>query len=446
MKGRTTVEGGTVTPIRHSARAGRTTDEQMKLQAAGGQPDLARSAMATGGRTLVPDAGRPALAHFYQPTAEDLARRADDIAALLRQKSYVVVPMKEQRDVVGGVLRYLLERGVPGERIIVSECQSGDPALRAVQHFADRGVRLIRCADVLPMLKWDELLPLLDLQDPPTQGKGMNMLCGLLGLSVLHPEAEDGLVFQHDADVRYDQGFGSYDALSHLLFPVVEPNQPGVTYPYLKIARAGRGNEATMIARDALGDMAMDDSVPGSVQRLAKILFQSLSEHKWMLTGEFVMKGSLAFTRPFATMYWEETLISMFIELCIALHGRPGIREAVAQIETVTPRVDDCNDDTKEYLMMNGIARFLLAIVRMGISITQFTTEDYRRLNERLRPLGFATRIPTPSDEARGVANMSGPVIKDYGQRDRIVMGVKTLVRGGFVDMAALHSYMGVNA
>ena len=409
------------------------TDEQIKV-AVGGGPDLVRSYASVKGRTSMDPDKRPALEHFFYPSAEQMRARADQIAHRLEKHAYVIIPMKEDTDVVGHVLDYATQY-VPGDRIIVANCKSGDAATTAVSEFFGRGVRLVNMDEMLDCLDWQRLLPVLGLDERPSGGKGLTMLAGMLAMRALHPEAAKESVIQHDADVRYDM-MPCYHALGHLAFPLADRAACGdhrdLRYRYVKITRGGRGNETCMSFRNLLGDIATHPATPANVRRVAHHLWMVLTEHKWMLTGEFGMLGRIAFNRPFATRYWEETLMSIWVESCIE-YRKNGHPEAIAQVETHSPRVDACNDDTKEFLMQDGIGRFMRYYVWFGKPITDWTMADYQRFNAGLVQLEHAARIPSRSDDERGHGKLPGPVIRDSGLTDRIIPSVQMLHEQNFV-------------
>lgn len=395
------------------------SDEQVKAVLAGG-PDAERSDKAF---ETAPDgltAVRPALDYFFQPTAMDLEQARKGIESMLKRWGHVIVPMRETRPVVGPVLEYLCSRVDPC-RVIVADCGSQDAALGAVAQFLDRGVHLFHHDEALGLLDWDRLLPYLNLPDPPTVGKGVTVMAGMIALRVLYPRA--AAVVQHDSDVREPD---RYDCLAALAYPMTRVKR-GDRVLYAKVSRPGRGNEATMSARNILFAMATNPAIPEHIRRLALHRYLTLLEHKWMLTGEFGLFGRLAFNRPFATGYLEETLISMFVEDCIAFR-RNGHHEVVVQVEALLPRVDDANDDRKEFRMMDRICRFLIESTLYGKALPDWTLEDFQRFNVRFGALTTVARIPSREDGAA----LHGPVIVENLVQDRIIPGIKMLEKGEF--------------
>jgi hypothetical protein len=191
-----------------------------------------------------------------------------------------------------------------------------------------------------------------------------------------------------------------------------------------------------MVARNILRDMASNPYLPENIREVATHLSEVLTEHKWMLTGEFGIFGRVAYHRPFATGYLEETLISIFLESCIRYrNGDHGSKpEAIAQVEPVYNRFDDFNDERKELRMMDRIARFLVEYSLFGKPITAWSIEDYQRFNTRFGTLTAVARIPSPMDEQDKPARMGGPVVIENLVQDRIIPSVCALKKCGFID------------
>ncbi len=411
--------GGNAAEVMLAMEEAGATDEQVKARLAGGA-DLARSDKAFETSPDELQAVRPGLDNFFQPNAMQLEQSRAGIVAMLKRWGHVIVPMREKRPVVGPVLEYLCSRVDPC-RVIVADCGSEDPALGAVASFLDRGVHLFHHDEVLGLVDWDRLLPVVNLPEPPKLGKGVTVMAGMIALRVLYPRA--AAVVQHDSDVREPE---RYDCLSALAFPMTRVKQ-GERVLYAKISRPGRGNQATMTARNIVGDMSTNPALPEHISRLAQHRYMTLREHKWMLTGEFGLFGRIAFNRPFATGYLEETLISSFVEDCIE-YRRNGHKEVVAQVEALMPRVDDANDDRKEFRMMDRICRFLVESVLFGKPLPDWSLEDFQRFNERFGAQSVVARIPSGEDGAA----LHGPVIVENLVQDRIIPGIKMLEKGGF--------------
>lgn len=403
------------------------TDEELKRLKTGG-PDGHRNgqAFASNGELT----GRPALAHFYQPTQDELRLYERETLLRLRRHAHVVIPMRESKPVVHGVLSYLKTR-VDMSKVLVVNCESNDIAIGAVTPFLDEGVTLVHMEDMFDMIDWTKLLPIVGLDKRPLNGKGWTVLAGMLAMYLLHPNAT--AVLQSDADLRE---VDRYDPLLNLGYPISKTRGTDIRYLAAKISRPGRGNETTMTARNVLADLARNPMLPTNVREIATHLAAALREHKWMLTGEFGLFGKVAFNRPFATGYCEETLISIFLETCIRHtgNGHTG-QEAIAQVEARHNRIDDANDERKEFRMMDRISRFLIAYALFGKPITAWDITDYERFNAIFGQYSDTARIPSPKDEEEQPGRMSGPVIIEDLPQDRIVPSVKFLVKQGFVDM-----------
>lgn len=411
------------------------TDEELKAKLTGGA-DAARNNQAFESTGTVDN--RPALRYFHRPTSSDLEAMSDPIGRLLRGGGHVIIPMREHRAVIGNVLAYLADK-VDLHKVMVVNCNSTDDALTAVAPFEDRGVHLVHHNEVLDWLDWDKLLPVMAMDKRPAEGKGITMLAGMLAAHQLWPNAR--AIVQHDADVRE---CAKYDSMTHLAFPLTQLNGSGTRLLGVKMSRAGRGNEIPMVARNILRDMASNPYLPENIREVAIHLSEVLTEHKWMLTGEFGIFGRVAYHRPFATGYLEETLISIFLESCIRYrNGDHGSKpEAIAQVEPVYNRFDDFNDERKELRMMDRIARFLVEYSFFGKPITSWALDDYQRFNTRFGTLTTVARIPSPMDEQDQPGRMGGPVVIENLVQDRIIPSVCALKKGGFIDHAKAEAWV----
>ncbi|MFH1426436.1 MAG: hypothetical protein ABIG66_03290 [Candidatus Kerfeldbacteria bacterium] len=425
-----------------------TTDEDLKVYICG-PPDAERCAQAFRNIGSVPAEQRPMLQHFYyQPKSVDIQGSMPELITMLNNGGHVLVPMRERskdkRSIVHGVLKYLTSRVLP-RRIFVANCGSTEDVLQGLAEFWPMGVVLTDHTAMLSMIDWDRLLPILSLDRRPETGKGITILSGMLGLYLLHRGAP--AVIQHDADLRNPE---ECDALAHLAYPLIQRQQKAnARYLYVKTSRAGRGNETCMTARNILGDIASNTRTPPDVAAIAVHLNRTLREHKWMCSGEFGLFGKLAYNRPYATGYLEETLISIFVEECIR-YCPTGNPEAIAQVQC-PKRLDDSNNDTKEFLMQDRIARFLVEYCWFGKPVVHWTLEDYASFNRRFGSLIESARIPTRADDDASRTEedddnnrraMSGPVIIDHVKQDRIIPSVKDLFRYDLIRMDMAEEFM----
>lgn len=416
------------------------TDEDLKAQC--GPADKDRCAIAFDETGVVGRDERPLMAHFYQPKPKELEARQGAMRRILSHGGHIIMPMRERsdhkRDIVRGVMEYLTSRVEP-RRIIVVNDESADHVVNGLAKFWEMGAVMINLHEVLALINWDRLLPILALDEPPKHGKGMSLLGGMIAMYLTHRKPP--AIIQHDADLKEAD---SYDGLTCLAYPLTQRtmvDEQRVRYLYVKTARAGRGNETCMTARNIIGDIATNPRTPVDVQKVAALLYRTLREHKWMCSGEFGLFGELAYNRPFATGYLEETLISIFVEECI-MHHPAGVPEAVAHVEAPNARLDDSNDDLKEFRMQDRIARFLIEYCWYGRPIVNWALDDFQAFNERFGSCTETARIPTVTDDERNPGALSGPVIVDRLRQDRIIPGVKMLFQHDLVDIRAAREYI----
>lgn len=374
-------------------------DEQEKAMVCG--VDHARN-----GKAYVVEEQVMLAEHFFAPKNRERDENDEAIKENLIH-SGIIFPMKEDKPVIKESLEYVLTLVSP-KQVMVVNCESSDLAIDAVLPFVDRGVHLVNLEDVLHRVDWTQLLPILHMDAPPTSGKGLTMFAGTIAAIDLFPSHVQW-IFQHDADIRQAD---RYDVLRHLVLPLVlHPD----TYGAVKVARPSRGNETVMTARNMLQDIAHDPYCLKSVRNFARAMFCALSRHKWLLTGEFGMTKDLAFARPFATGYLDETVISFYLE-CVHLFKNGW---EIAQVETIGNRLDDCNNDIKEFRMMDEIARTIIRLVRFegGKPITAWGINDFKVYNELWGFVETLARIPCGDDPSTG----TGPVVLERIRQNRLI-------------------------
>lgn len=355
---------------------------------------------------------------YLTPTGNEIAAKASEIQEFLQSGQVgVVVPMRERGDVVRSVFEGLTTQ-VPADHIVVVDDGSDDQALSEVRQYPD--ISLIYRDDILGLLDWDRLLPILNLKEIP-RGKGLTVMAGYLYhfLRAHYSNIRPRWIFQNDAEIAE---YHRYQCLDHLVYGMVtNPDRR-----YFKMAKFGRTNERCMTARSMLHVLVDSPAVSRKIRTRAHQLFIRLVRHKWMLTGEFLLSSDLATRRPFATGYLEETLTSMFME-DIAASDEKG-RDIIIQMANPNPRLDAANDDRKESIMQQQISNFLLAMALWAKPTDKWSLKDISELNQG--PMSKPIRmgwIP-PND---------GPVVAEVVRNDRIIPSINQLFEGGFVDEVA---------
>lgn len=382
-----------------------------------GAPDPARS---DGAFIVYPNRAEEMRAHFaknyFRPSKKNISSQR--VRRFLQENNIaMVVPMCEQ----GPVTRSLLgtvKHLIPAHHIYVIDNGSDDEARDEVRQH---GARLVDAEAVLDCLNWDRLLPLLALEDRPT-GKGVAVLAGYLLLYFLaeYTGEAPAWICQHDSEIR---DYHSYRGLEYLAWGALERKDAH----YVKIAKKGRENETTMMTRLLLRKLARLSHDP-SVQKRMNELFMRIAPHKWMLTGEFMLRRSLAWQRLFASGYLEETLISAFAEDLGAVIGCHTI-----QVANPNPRLDAPNTTRKDAFIFAQICGFILELGHEVIPTNRWTLEDIARFNHQ--------RMSEP-EEAAWIPKDEGPVDFDEFENNRILPSIAMLNEGGFINKEEASVFM----
>lgn len=357
---------------------------------------------------------------YLMPKEIDLAGHRDAIQHLLWDgKVAIIVPMRERGPVIRPLLTTLASQRLPSRTILVVNDGSDDDALNEVRQHGENGVHLAFRDDILDVLNWERLLPVLNLEERP-RGKGVAVLAGYLYWYLLtdgYLGQRPDWIGQTDSEIAE---FHRYLCWNHLGYGMVTmPNAQ-----YVKMAKFGRTNERCMAARWMLFVLASSDRVDPSIRGRAEEICYRLGRHKWMLTGEFALRWKLAVNRPFATGYLEETVTSLFAEDYCARHY-PGT-DAIVQVGNPNPRLDAANDDRKESLMQQQISNFLLTIALEGVPpVDQWDVETITRLNHTVMAKPLVMGWIPPNE---------GPVVAEAIRNDRIIPSITMLDRAGLID------------
>ncbi len=344
------------------------------------------------------------------PTVEEFIRSG---------KALLIVPMREKGSVIRPLLTTLVMRvGMDPRRILVVNDGSDE---EAVEEALRNHTVLIDRDEVLECVHWNKLLPVLNLCERP-RGKGVAVLAGYLLSYCMGDSDIPEWIFHNDAEIR---GYAKYRGLEYLVWGMLQ--EPAAEY--VKIAKAGRGNERCIATRCMMDVLAESSFVNEAIRQRARQIFNRLVRHKWMLTGEFGFRFEVAMARPLATGYLEETLAALYCEDRFARGAG-----CTVQVANPHPRDDGNNDERKESIMQQQVSNFLLMMALEADPTDQWGLPEIARLNSTCmsRPIRLGW-----------IASGDEPVRAELIKNDRIIPSVQTLVEGGFVDVAELKQLVG---
>ena len=363
--------------------------------------------------------------HYLIPTPEDLAQSETAILDFVTNPNVrVVIPMREmdkpkpgEEARVAGGLDYLLGWLDPNQILVVQD-DSSAAALEAVRR---RGVKVLDTREITKFVDWNKLFSVLGLKDHP-RGKGTAMWAGYLyefARARKFGSQPHWLLF-HDAETRNSK---DYRALETWVWGLLQFPQAH----YGQIARGGRNNEVPMAARvmmDILG--ASWVGVDPAISQRASQLFEGLTPSKWMCTGEFGLRGDWAFNALFATGYLIETFLATQ-----AFDQVAWLRDVHSfYAEAPATRLDGTNTWTKEGMMMQSIAKFILALALSAKSTIEWDLDFIRWFNTSSP---FATPqllalIPPPS----------GPVEAKAWNPEKVLPSPRMLVENEMLNVSGL--------
>jgi len=366
--------------------------------------------------------------HYFQIDDREIKKESSSICRFLKEgQADLVVPMKEKDGVIRNLLSYASKK-MSADSILVINDRSDDKVLAMVRSFEK--VLVINKEDVLKMINWQKLLPLLNLPQKP-KGKGVAVMAGYLFRYLFGRQKfnQSRWIFQTDADIKNHKAF---KALEYLTWGALYC--PGSFH--IKIAKPGRNNESHMAVRSALAVLGDLNKVIGSqrgqgIAQRASQLFENLAKYKWILGGTFGITNEIAYNRPFATGYLDETLICAFTE-DVAVKKKKGFS---VQISNPNPCSDGENSFKKENTIVQMTANFVITLALIGKPICDWTLEDIAWINKDLmsEPKGIAL-IPPKGNE--------GPVLAEVVANERILPSIKMLEENGLINDEAVESLM----
>lgn len=334
----------------------------------------------------------------------------------------LIIPMKEKETTVKKILKYALEILPPNSIFIIND-QSEKDVVEVTKNY--EGIYLIEKDEILEAIRWEKLLPILGLSEIP-RGKGMCVLAGYLFYYFLLRNNRDKKkwIFQTDADIKNPEVFKPLEYLTLGLLKKPDALQ-------IKIAKSGRNNENNMAVRSALiilEDIAkvIPTKEAQELAKRARNLFENLAKYKWILGGTFALPACIAFARPFATGYLEETLICAFVEDKCEKEKKFSV-----QISNPNPCLDAENSFKKENLILQITANFINTLFLIRKPVSDWKIEDIVWLNKNLmsksKPISL---IPPLGDD--------GPVIVEDIPQERILPSVEWMVENKIVDFKKL--------
>lgn len=357
--------------------------------------------------------------HYFQIGDKEVRNNIASISQFLKEgKADIVVPMREKDGTVKNLLSYASKR-LPLDSILIVNDRSSRRALNAVENF--KKVILINKNEVLEAIDWKRLLPLLNLFQRP-EGKGVTVMAGYLFRYLLGKQKsmKSAWIFQTDADIKNHKRF---KALEYLTWGILK--NPESTH--IKMAKSGRNNESHMAVRSALavlGDIDITDSNKKGreIAKRSAQLFEGLAKYKWILGGTFAIPNEIAYNRPFATGYLEETLICAFIE--DRARSKNGFS---VQISNPNPCSDGENSFKKENIIVQMTANFVIILLLAKKPVCDWTLKDIAWINKNLmsknRPIVL---IPPKGNE--------GPIFVENVANERILPSIKMMEENGLID------------
>ncbi len=341
---------------------------------------------------------------FFTP-GEPLKDKAtmDECLAFLRSKDFQVqIPMWNEGDTVGPIVKFLVEQLDGPEQIICMDANSDDNSIEVVE---SHGVRAIRQADMYACVKWDKFRELLN--DPKPRGRGMTLYAMYIYRFLVQEGDFPRYLCYSDSDIK---NFAEYDPMPYMAYPIVA--QPEKHWLYLKIAKPGRNNEPVMAGRCAAQ----------SCGRVGLRIFERLARDMWMISGEYVVEGKQMKDCVHTTRSFVDTLTAIyFADLDVAGEGD------VAIIGNTNSRLDKKNDNMKEQTILYSIASNIVAFSINGTYANELTLDDITHLNTKIfNKLDIYPYIPEASEPMCAVKIMN----------DRFIPSIEQLIAADLVDTA----------
>jgi len=376
-------------------------DEALK-----GEADVARSQAhfsILGGEDF--NAFKKSLEDGFFTPGEALKDKAtmDKCLAFMRSKDFQVqIPMWNEGDTVGPIVKFLVEQLDGPERVICMDANSDDNSVEVVE---SQGVRAIRQPDMYECIKWDKFCEVLN--DPKPRGRGMTLYAMYLYRFLIQEGNFPQYLAYSDSDIK---NFAEYDPMPHMVYPIV--SQPDTHWVYLKIAKPGRNNEPVMAGRCAAQSC-------GSVGRR---IFDRLARDMWMISGEYMVEGQHMRNCVHTTRSFVDTLTAVyFADLDV------GGKGDVAIVGNSNSRLDKKNDNMKEQTILYSIATNTVAFSNYGRYANELTLDDVKQLNTGVfNQLEIYPYIPEASEPMCAVKIMN----------DRFIPSIEQLIAADLVDTA----------
>jgi len=351
------------------------------------------------------DTFRKSLEEGFFTPGEPLKDKAtmDKCLAFLRSKDFQVqIPMWNEGDTVGPIVKFLVQQLDGPERVICMDANSDDNSVEVVEAH---GVRAVSQGDMYACVKWDKFCELLN--DPKPRGRGMTLYAMYLYRFLIQEGDFPRYLCYSDSDIK---NFAEYDPIPHMAYPIV--SEPDTHWLYLKIAKPGRNNEPVMAGR-----CAAQSCGPVGLR-----IFERLARDMWMISGEYMVEGKHMKDLVHTTRSFVDTLTAIyFADLDASGQGH------VAIVGNTNSRLDKKNDNMKEQTILYSIASNIVAFANYGRYASELTLDDVRRLNtDVFNKLEIYPYIPEVSEPMCAVKIMN----------DRFIPSIEQLIAGDLVDTA----------
>lgn len=288
---------------------------------------------------------------YFAPSREEA-----DAFPLPGDDSYVIIPAKNEQDMIGLVLMELLQ-GIDANRIIVVD-NSTDKTARIAEEM---GVVVVRKRHQLSRLRLDRLSQCFGLEFDSTQvcvGKGAAFLASILYLESIRAP-EHARLFFLDADLR------NLNEVNPLRYLNLADCKSGGNLACVKLAHHNRENELLL---------AFWNGARGQTSRYA-----SMNQLIWPLCGQAVVRFGTLKQLTLATGYSVETVMLM------SLLDRFG-PEALGQVRIAVNLLDRPDSASKVMEMFCRIMDTAEVVLASGVPLHKLGHKAFRDLNRELRP------------------------------------------------------------
>jgi len=366
--------------------------------------------------------------YYFQVDDKEIKDHSLSISQFLNEgQADLIIPMKEKDSTIGNLLRYA-EKRISPDLIFVVNDESEKKSVETVKEF--NKMFLIDKEEILKLINWQKLLPLLNLSRAP-KGKGITVMAGYLFRYLLGKakSRKSRWIFQTDADIKNHKRF---KPLEYLAWGIIK--DPAAYQ--IKIAKSGRNNESHMAIRSSLtvledlGKAILLDEGEKIGQR-ARELFENLAKYKWILGGTFGITNEIAYSRPFASGYLDETLTCAFVE-----DKARKERGFSVQVSNPNPCSDGRNSFKKENIIVQMTANFVIILLLAKKPVCDWALEDIAWINKNLMSKKRPVALIPPKED-------NGPVIVENIANERILPSIKMMEENNLINEKRAEKLMG---